>query len=703
MAHTKKTPDHLQPAQDQPRTMKATVSLSIAFLLVTLIIYFVYRVTFIHLISPGTTQDDAILIYLYGMRLDAALVAIELVVVTILFLLTRYFRLRAFASALVALTFIHVLLAFSNLLFFTERDQHLWEMFLANITSPEEILIAISPFLQLHLLLISTSILAAIVLFYFSHKATRHLPHTKLDLWKPRQRFRRALLLILLLSLSTLDPLAHPVKKHWPLGWIPYPTTSQFYMNFDGYQANQAVVNPLHDFVRFYLPATLTGMSSEQVEHIGRDEALVLSKELLGNNGLDKQYPLLHKLEQNPELGLKNVILIQVEGLSQSIIGRKLEGTEITPFLNRLSRKGLYFENVVQSFNATDGAVFSTTTGVHKAFFNQNWKYFLPVEVNGYYGSLPHLLGSDQYSHFSMHAFHNRREVFSSFMRNQGYQTVDYLDFEARLGGEEVMPEYSNALGVFDGIFLRESAEILINVDTPFTAHLITATTHSPWQIPADATKPFKSQRANTFHYLDQGIEAFIQMFREKSPSFEETLFVIVADHTSVLYGKSMMERIRIPLFFYSPRLEAVKTDWQPHPNHYGSQVDIIPTILQLIDGNHNYSGMGNSLLSDNRPDAGAISSNRYDSLYLKDKYALRYSPFASAGEEIQLFSIRNDEIIENDISQNHKDIVERLKREYFSLYETSSRLANEKRFIPVIRTNTRVDASAAVNHQANK
>ncbi|OOZ42597.1 LTA synthase family protein [Solemya elarraichensis gill symbiont] len=672
------TPGHKQPDYFQPRAKMATTILSIAFLLVTLAIYFVYRVIFIQLISPGTTHDDAMLIYLYGMRLDAALVAIELAVVTILFLLTRYFRLRAFASIIVALTFIHLLLAFSNLLFITERDQHLWEMFLANITSPEEILIAISPFLQLHLVLISTSILAAIVFSYFSHKATRHLPHTKLDLWKPRPRFRHALLLILLLSLSTLDPLAHPVKKHWSLGWIPYPTTSQFYMNFDGYQANQAVVNPLHDFVRFYLPATLTGMSSDKVDRIDRIEALSLSKELLGNNSLNENYPLLHKLEQKPELGLKNVIIIQVEGLSQSIIGRQQEGLEITPFLNQLSKKGLYFDNVVQSFNATDGAVFSTTTGVHKAFFNQNWKYFLPVEVNGYFGSLPHLLGSDSYGHFSMHAFHNRREVFSSFMRNQGYESVDYLDFEKRLGGEEVMPEYSNALGIFDGIFLREAADILADIETPFTAHLITATTHSPWQVPDDAATPFKNKRTNSFHYLDQSIEAFIKAFREKSPSFEDTLFVIVADHTSVLYGKGMMERIRVPLFFYSPALEAMNTEWQQHPDHYESQVDIIPTILQLIDGDHNYSGLGNSLLSQNKPNAGAISSNRYESLYLKDNYVLRYSPFASAGEETQLFAIRDDEIIENDISNKYQDIVERLKREYFSLYETSSRLTSE-------------------------
>lgn len=682
----------------QPRIMKPAAIASIVFLFTTLIIYLLYRIAFIHYFSPGTSSDDVLLITLYGMRLDTALVAIELALMTLVFLLTRHFRLRAFVLTLITLTLIHIILGLSNILFFMERDQHLWEMLLANITSPDEVLIAILPFIQLHPALITTSLLLTVMVFYFSYRATRQLPGMKLDLWKPRRHLGRGIMLILFFSISNLDAVDNKVKKHWTLGWIPFPTTSQLYMRFDGYQTNQAVVNPFHDFLRFYVPATFTGMSSDKTELLDREEALKTGKILLGNDSSNETYPLMHTLKQRLEPGLKNVIIIQVEGLSQSVIGRRKEGREMTPFMNQLSQKGLYFDNMVQSFNATDGAVFSTATGVHKAFFNQNWKYFLPVEINGYFASLPHLLGTDHYQHFSMHAFHNRRELFSSFMSNQGYKSLDYLDFQVRLGGEEVMPEFSNGLGIFDGFFLQEAADFLAAVDTPYTAHLLTTTTHSPWQIPEDAERPFKNKKANAFHYLDQSIESLFKTLRGNRTAFEETLFVIVADHTSVLYDEGMMERIRVPLIIYNPRLEVMKDHWQPHPGHYASQVDIIPTILQLLDGNHIYSGMGNSLLQETLPDAGAISSNRYDSLYLKGNYALRYSPFAATGDEIQLFEIRNDEIIEDDISDTHPDVVERLRHEYLSLYETSARLAKEKRYIPVEQANSTSDTTASVS-----
>jgi hypothetical protein len=455
-------------------------------------------------------------------------------------------------------------------------------------------------------------------------------------------------------------------------------------MRFDGYQANQAVINPLHDFFRFYLPATLAGPSSEKAERLDRQAALDASRNLLNIRGMDPDYPLLRTLPQGPELGLKNVVLIQVEGLTESLMGKKREGREVMPYLNSLSKDGLYFNNVVQSFNATDGSVLSTVTSMHKAFFNKNWQYFLPVEVNGYFGSLPHLLGRDGYRHFAMHGFHNRREDFTGFMRNQGYETIDYLDFEARLGGGEAMASGTNTLGVFDGVFLQEAAAILAEVEGHFTAHLITATTHSPWVVPADSPHHFKDKRDNAFYYLDQSIKAFIKRLKTQITGFDETLFVIVADHTSVLLGGGAMERLRVPLIFYSPRFGDIRDLGQTSPEKYFTHVDVLPTILQLLDGSHQYSGMGMSLVSQESSKAGAISSNRYYSLYLQDGYALRYSPYVSGSKEFQLFAIRDEEIIEEDLSGSYGHILARLKEEYFSLYETSARLAREKRLIPL-------------------
>jgi phosphoglycerol transferase MdoB-like AlkP superfamily enzyme len=528
---------------------------SLSFLLVTMIIFSAYRAVFLKLFVPATRSADGLLILLYGMRIDAALVAIELLVLAVLFLLSRWLRFRVLIAALAALTLLHGTIAVANLLFFGERGQHFWEMLLANITRPDEIFIAIRPFLKLNM---GAALFGLLFLFFFAGAVRWRLlkvEPTNLDLWKPRHRIVRSCLLIFLLFLINLDPAAFQERKYWRLGWIPLPTSSQLYMRFDSYQMNQAVVNPLHDFVRFYVPATLAGFQGEKDLVLSRAEALALSQTLLGAPLGDHPYPLARSIPPGPELGLKNVIVIQVEGLSETILHHQEKGRPVTPFLNKLARQGLSFTNIMQSFNATDGGVLATATSFHKAFFNKNWEYFLPIEVNGYFSSLPHILGGIDYHHLGIHGFENRREDFSAFLRNQGFESIDLADFEDRLGARSQNEEIRNALGLFDGILFDQTAEIIAGLPSFFTVHITTATTHSPWVIPESAPHPFANQGMNVFHYLDQSIARFVESLQSSSPRFEETLFVIVADHTSILTGGKLLNRLRVPLIFYSPKL----------------------------------------------------------------------------------------------------------------------------------------------------
>jgi phosphoglycerol transferase MdoB-like AlkP superfamily enzyme len=455
-------------------------------------------------------------------------------------------------------------------------------------------------------------------------------------------------------------------------------------MRFDSYQQNQAVVNPLHDFVRFYLPATLAGFQGEKELVLSRPEALALSQTLLGVPVGDRPYPLARPIPPGPELGLKNVIVIQVEGLSETILHHRENGRPVTPFLNKLAAQGLSFTNIMQSFNATDGAVLATATSFHKAFFNKNWEYFLPIEVNGYFSSLPHILAGSDYHHLGIHGFENRREDFSAFLRNQGFESIDLADFEDRLGARSQNEEIRNALGLFDGILFEQTAEIIAGRPSIFTAHITTATTHSPWVIPESAPHPFANQGMNVFHYLDQNIGRFVESLQANTPRFEETLFVIVADHTSVLTGGELLNRLRVPLIFYSPKLVEFPGKDEIDTGIFGSQVDILPTILQLLDGAYRYPGMGTSLLARHIQRPGVISSSRYESYYLKDEFVFHYSPYLRAADKMRLLQRSGNSVLNKDIAADYPELFERMKKEYFALYETSSGLAKEKRIMPM-------------------
>jgi phosphoglycerol transferase MdoB-like AlkP superfamily enzyme len=657
----------------------------LSFLLVTLVIFTAYRAAFLKLFAPATRVVDGLLILLYGMRVDAALVAIELLTLAVLFLLSRWLRFRVLSGALAALTLLHGTVAVANLLFFGERGQHFWEMLLANITRPDEIFIAVWPFLKLNM---GAALLGLLFLLFFAGAVRwwlRKVSPAGLDLWKPRHRIFRSGCLIFVLFLANLDPAAFQERKYWRLGWIPLPTSSQLYMRFDSYQKNQAVVNPLHDFIRFYIPATLAGFQGEKDLVLPSDEALALSQTLLGAPPGNRPYPLARPIPPGPRLGLKNVIVIQVEGLSGALIHYQENGQPVTPFLNRLSRDGLHFTNIMQSFNATDGAVLATATSFHKAFYNKNWEYFLPIEVNGYFSSLPHILGGSDYQHLGIHGFENRREDFSAFLLNQGFEAIDLADFEDRLGSRIHDTEVRNALGLFDGVLLQQTAAIIGDLEADFTVHIMTATTHSPWVIPEDAAHPFANQGFNGFHYLDQSIARLVESLQTSMPlRFEETLFVIVADHTSILTGGKILDRLRVPVIFYSPKLVEFPGKDAIATGILGSQVDILPTILQLLDNDYQYPGMGTSLLAQHPSRPGVISSSRYESYYLKDDFAFHYSPYRRTEEKMRLLRRSGDDLLNQDVAGSYPELFEQMKKEYFALYETSSRLVNEKRILPM-------------------
>jgi hypothetical protein len=557
-------------------------------------------------------------------------------------------------------------------------------MLLANITRPDEIFIAVWPFLKLNMGVALLTLLFLLIFIGAARWYVLKVPADSLDLWKPRHRIVRSCFLIVLLFLVNLDPAAFQERKYWRLGWIPLPTSCQLFMRFDLYQKNQAVVNPLHDFIRFYVPATLAGFQGEKDLVLSSMEALTLSQTLLGAPLGDRPYPLTRQIPPGPELGLKNVIIIQVEGLSETILHHRENGQPVTPFLNRLSRQGLHFTNVMQSFNATDGAVLATATSFHKAFFNKNWEYFLPIEVNGYFSSLPHILGGSEYHHLGIHGFENRREDFTAFLRNQGFESIDLADFEDRLGSRSHNEEIRNALGLFDGILLQQSAAIIADLPANFTAHIITATTHSPWVIPESAARPFANQGLNVFYYLDQSVARFVESLQSNTPRFEETLIVIVADHASILSGGKMLDRLRVPVIFYSPKLIDFPGKDDVDTVILGSQVDILPTILQLLDGQYQYPGMGTSLLAQHRPRPGVISSSRYESYYLKDEFVFHYSPYLRPAEKMLLLQRSGDNVLNQDIAGDNPELFEQMKKEYFALYETSNTLVKEKRILPM-------------------
>src|SRR5574342_330450 len=351
------------------------------------------------------------------------------------------------------------------------------------------------------------------------------------------------------------------------------------------------------------------------------------------------------------------------------------------PYVHGLCEQGLCFRKLIQSFSATDGSVFAIVTSLPPPFALSHTRNLPAQEVNGFDGSLARSIGAAEYRHYYIAGFRQRSRDFVTFMGNQGYQGFGYEELRPRLG--ERVREDSNALGVFDGPMLREAGRIIRAGSGPFTAHVMTATTHSPWTVPSSMTNRVADEVLASFQYLDRTVRDFVETLRLQDPDFDHTLVVITGDHTSHVFDSRTMERLRVPLILFGPRLVRAKDRWASRQNRPGTHLDIVPTVLGLLDGDHLYSGMGRDLLGADAGERGFISGAYGSFLYIKEGFALRYTPSTGGSE---LFLTRDGDVLFHDVSDERPDAAARLKQELLALAETAHRLGRDRRIFPPSR-----------------
>jgi phosphoglycerol transferase MdoB-like AlkP superfamily enzyme len=142
----------------------------------------------------------------------------------------------------------------------------------------------------------------------------------------------------------------------------------------------------------------------------------------------------------------------------------------------------------------------------------------------------------------------------------------------------------------------------------PFLAVVFTGTTHARF---ADLPKNFKKYEhsemglggyLNTLFYSDWALGEFMKM-AEKTRWFERTIFIFMADHPAFTSG-DFRERFHIPFVIFAPSIfspERIK-------DVVGSQYDIIPTIVDLLCIDAEFSSIGKSIFRKTKDDFVFVS-----------------------------------------------------------------------------------------------
>jgi phosphoglycerol transferase MdoB-like AlkP superfamily enzyme len=166
---------------------------------------------------------------------------------------------------------------------------------------------------------------------------------------------------------------------------------------------------------------------------------------------------------------------------------------------------------------------------------------------------------------------------------------------------------FANAVTLFD----RNSAQ-----GKPFFAHIMTTSNHRPFTYPAgriDIASP--GGREGGVKYTDYAIGEFIAQAKRR-PWFADTLFIITADHCASVAGKSRLPvgKYRIPLILYAPGMVPPGVN-----TRLASQIDVPPTILDLLGANGDDHFFGQGLFEEANLPARAFVSNYQELGYYKD------------------------------------------------------------------------------------
>lgn len=269
----------------------------------------------------------------------------------------------------------------------------------------------------------------------------------------------------------------------------------------------------------------------------------------------------------------RNTVLISVESLSASFLGAYGATTRLTPYMDRLAKEGLKFEHVFSTGTRTVRGLEALSLGTPPV----PGQAIVRRPGNEHLSTIGELLEKQGFSTFFFYGGYGYFDNMNAYFGANDYRVIDRTDFPK----ESVV--FENVWGVADEVLFDNTLTTLDKAakeNQPFFAHVMTTTNHRPYTYPDGRIDiPSPGGREGGVKYTDYAIGKFIEDAKTK-PWFNDTLFVIVADHCASVAGKSKLpiENYHIPLIFYAPALLK--------PGTYApmvSQIDIAPTLIEVL------------------------------------------------------------------------------------------------------------------------
>ncbi len=351
----------------------------------------------------------------------------------------------------------------------------------------------------------------------------------------------------------------------------------------------------------------------------------------------------------NKQIIKKNIVILIMESYSKEFVGFYNNGEGYTPFLDSLMKYSLVFTNAyangLKSIEALPAITSSIPTLMSNPFITSDY-------AQNNFESMASHLNNVGYNTSFYHGGIRGTMGFYSFSKKARFK--DYFGME----------EYGNAndfdgsWGIYDIPFMQYFANGLNRKQEPFFSTFFSLSSHPPYTLPDDYKQKTKNDTKKigireTIKYTDIAMSKFFKKIK-KDNWMRNTIFIITADHTSPesfnnAY-QSSISRYSIPLIIFKgdSTLRGINTNTV-------QQIDIMPTVYELINYNKPYFAFGKSMFND----SWAVN-------FLQNKYRFISDEKTIVNKQEEYSSFTNSER-KNHLSIDTKDLnlLKAIKQQY--------------------------------------
>ncbi|MCX7833951.1 MAG: sulfatase-like hydrolase/transferase [Ignavibacteria bacterium] len=333
-----------------------------------------------------------------------------------------------------------------------------------------------------------------------------------------------------------------------------------------------------------------------EIKYIPNDEAITIVRDYLRTENesfVSEDYPFQRKKHSFENPKKLNLVIFIMESWSAKYCGYVAGEKSLTPFFDSIASKGMLFTkflaNGQRSIEAVPSILASVPSLFNTSIINSS------IEMNRFRG-LGSILLENGYNTSFHHAATTGSMGFLGFTKICGL-----LKYYGKENFKDTLNNsYDGAWGIYDEPFFIYTADILNSTEEPFFATIFSLSSHDPFILPEDRKDFFEKYKGESelelsIRYSDYSLKRFFDYVKNFN-WFDNTIFIITSDHTLYNTRTNFLSTYHIPFLIYSPKHIPPTTN-----NRVSSHVDILPTVLDLLNISTIHSSMGKSLLDTNK------------------------------------------------------------------------------------------------------